>query len=69
MDIWDNAKDVIVDRLEQEGLIAPKDTRDTIVARQTFMFAKDLHFTSDPPVRTDDGGEAVPFLKTKLKID
>ena len=69
MDIWDNAKDVVVDRLEREGLIAPKYTRDTEAARQTFMFAKDLHFTSEPPVRTDDGEEAVPFLKTKLRVD
>ena len=69
MDIWDKARDVVVDRLEKEGLIAPKYTRDTEVARQTFMFAKDLHFTSEPPERTDDGEEAVPFLKTKLRVD
>lgn len=69
IDIWDKARDAVIDRLEQEGLIAPKYTRDTEAARQTFMFAKDLHFTSEPPVRTDDGEEAVPFLKTKLKVD
>ena len=69
IDIWDNAKDVIVDRLEQEGLIAPKYTRRTVAARQTYMFAQDLHFTSEPPIRTDDGEEAVPFLKTKLRVD
>ena len=69
MDIWDKVKDVVVDRLEDEGLIAPKYTRDTVATRQTFLFAKDLHFISNPPARTDDGEEAVPFLKTKLRVD
>ncbi len=69
IDIWDKVKDVVVDRLAKEGLIAPKYTRQTAVARQTLLFAKDLHFTDTHPERTDDGEEAVPFLKTKLKVD
>ena len=69
IDIWENAKDVVIDRLEQEGLIAPKHTRRTSTARQTYMFSEDLHFQSDAPVRTDDREEAVPFLKTKLRVD
>ena len=69
IDIWEKAKDVVIDRLEQEGLIVPKGIRKTIKARQTYMFAQDLHFISIPPDRTDDGTEAVPFLKTKLKVD
>ena len=69
IDIWDKAKDVVIDRLEQEGLIVPKGTRQTTKARQTYMFAQDLHFISIPPDRTDDGEEAAPFLKTKLKVD
>ena len=69
IDIWDKAKDVVIDRLEQEGLIVPKGTRQTTKSRQTYMFAQDLYFISIPPDRTDDGTEAVPFLKTKLKVD
>ncbi len=69
IDIWDKAKDVVIDRLEQKGLIVPKGIRKTTIARQTYMFSQDLHFISIPPDRTDDGEEAVPFLKTKLKVD
>ena len=46
IDIWKTAQDVIVDRLEKEGLIAPKYTRRTAVNRQTFLFAEDFYFTS-----------------------
>ena len=28
-----------------------------------------ISYSKTPPVRTDDGEEAVPFLKTKLKVD
>ena len=68
IDIWKTAQDVIIDRLEKEGIIAPKYTRRTAVARQTYIFSEDMHFTSHVPIRTDDGEEVVPFLKTKYKV-
>ncbi len=67
IDIWKNAQDVIVDRLEKEGLTAPKYTRRTTVNHQTYLFAEDMHFTSELPERTDDGEEAVPFLIPTFK--
>ena len=69
IDIWDKAEEVVLNRLESEGLIAPKYTRKTKPTAEAFLFTTDMHFTSELPTRTDEGEEAVPFLKTKLKID
>ena len=63
MDIWDNAKAVVLERLEREGLIS-KGRR----ARQGNLFAKDIHFTAAPPERTDDGDTAAPFLRVKQRV-
>ena len=50
IDIWDNAQAVVLQRLEQEGLLG--------------NFKLDaLSFTIAPPVRTDDGLPAAPALK------
>lgn len=56
-------------RLEKEGMKAPKYTRRKKASSQELLFAEDIHLTSELPVRTDDGLAAVPFLKTKLRID
>ena len=63
MDIWDNAKAVVLERLEREGLIGKGRQ-----AHQGNLFAKDIHFTSTPPIRTDDGETAAPFLRVKERI-
>ncbi len=63
MDIWDNAKAVVLERLEREGLIS-KGRR----AKQGNLFAKDIHFTSALPIRTDDGETASPFLRVKQRV-
>ena len=67
IDIWNNAEEVVLNRLEKEGLTAPKYTRRNERNRQIFLFSEDMHFTSELPVRTDDGGETVPFLRSKIK--
>ena len=64
IDIWDGAEDVVVDRLEQEGLKAPKYTHKTKKARQQYLFASELTFTSKLPERTDDEEVAVATLPT-----
>ena len=64
IDIWDNAKDVVLGRLELEGLIDPRSTD----RRHGHLFADDVAFTSNPPTRTDDGGSAAPTLRTKVKM-
>ena len=69
IDIWDKAEEVVIDRLEQEGLIAPKYSRKTASTAERFLFTDDMYFMSTLPNRTDTGEEAVPFLKPKLKVD
>ena len=69
MDIWDQAEEVVLDRLDQEGLIVRKHKRKKRARGQAMLFVDDVHFTSHVPRRTDDGREAVPFLKPKLKVD
>ena len=69
IDIWNEVMNVVLDRLEKEGLKAPKHSRRKTALKQGFLFADDLNFTSELPERTDYGEEAIPFLKTKLRVD
>ena len=64
IDIWDNAKDVVLSRLEREGLIDPRSTD----GKHGHLFADDVTVTPDPPDRTDEGEPAVPKLRTKIKV-
>ncbi|WP_428122708.1 DNA methyltransferase [Candidatus Poriferisodalis sp.] len=57
IDIWDRAHEVVIDRLRKEGLAAPDTDEDRLV---TFG---DITYTMEPPVRTDDGETAAPFLQ------
>ena len=68
IDIWDKAQDAVVERLEKEGLTAPKYTRRTKKARQQFLFAEEFTFTDAIPDRTDGGETSAPYLKTKSKL-
>ena len=63
-DIWNEAQDAVIERLKRENLMAPDGNPDG-----KFFHVGQLHYETDPPQRTDDGLEAVPFLKTKLKVD
>ena len=63
MDIWDNAEAVVLQRLEQEGLIGEGSD-----GLHGHLFSEDVHFTAEPPARTDDGSEAAPFLRVKERI-
>lgn len=65
IDIWPEVQDVIIDRLEKEGLIAPKYTRRTQKAKQKYFWSEELYFTSDLPVRTDDGKTDTSYLAVK----
>ena len=44
-----------MDRLESEGLLGG-------------LNVGDLSFTTEPPKRTDDGGNAAPFLRVKQRV-
>ena len=58
IDLWDKAHDVVLERLEKEGLANPQGG-DT-----TLSFA-DITYTTEPPVRDDQlDTRAVPYLET-----
>ena len=56
IDIWDNAKTVVLDRMAQERMALPE-------AERGDLFTETVHFTAEPPRRTDDGLPAAPALK------
>ena len=56
IDIWDNAKKVVLDRMARERLALPE-------AERGDLFTEEIHFTAEPSKRTDDGLPAAPFLK------
>ena len=62
IDIWDGAHDIVLKRLHDEGLAAPGDANDRLFT------LGDVTYTTEPPVRTDDGAEAVPFLQVTERI-
>ena len=59
--IWDKAHELVVERLKQEGLAAGGDSAGKLAFG-------DIHYTTKPPTRTDDGEAASPFLRTKVKV-
>jgi len=61
IDIWENAKDIVLDRLVQEKLIGTGMDR-------TDLFDEEVYFTANPPVRTDDGDRVAPFLRVKERV-
>ena len=64
IDIWDNAKQVILDSLEREELLETGHS----AQGQGLLFANDIHFLDVPPVRNDDGDAAAPFLRVKQRV-
>lgn len=62
MDLWDECKNVIIQRLRKEGLIQNTDHPDG------YLFPKDIVFTDQIPERTDDKEEAAPFLRVKVRV-
>ena len=62
IDIWNKAQQIVIERLEKTDLHRTEKTKTT-------LFSEKMYFISQPPVRTDDTEEVVPFLKTTLKVD
>ncbi len=60
MDIWDGAKDIVLMRLEKEGLARPD-------SEHGLMFPHDVHYTTKPPTRTDDNAMAAPSFRLKIQ--
>ena len=62
IDIWDKARELVEDRLKRDADLRKSDG----TAKDMFPNGKIGCFT-EPPKRTDDGLEAAPTLKTKVK--
>jgi len=60
MDIWDGAKDIVLMRLEKEGMARPD-------SEHGLMFPHDVHYTAEPPTRTDDNAMAAPSFRLKIQ--
>lgn len=61
VDIWDKAHETVIARLQREGLAADGDSGDMLAFG-------DVYYETEPPTRTDDGNEAVTFLRVKERI-
>ena len=67
IDIWDGAKDVVLDRIEKEGLaVSGSKIGGESGGTRTLAFG-DITYSTVPPVRTDDNEVAAPNLKLKVK--
>ena len=53
---------MVLDRLESEGLAVPYEDDDRYTSHLLTFGA--VNYTAKPPVRTDDGEEAVLYLQT-----
>ena len=64
IDIWDKAHKVVMERLKEEcHLAGPDGKRDDLI----YVEGK-ITYTDTPPTRTDNGGMAVPLLKTIKRL-
>ena len=64
IDIWGNAKAVVLQRLEKEGLIVPETTD----GLHGHLFPGDVVSIDQLPTRTDTGESAAPNLRTKVRV-
>ena len=58
MDIWEDARQMVLDRMESENLVV-RDRGDRRVGQQSLTFA-DIHCETEPATRTDDGEPVGP---------
>ena len=63
IDIWDEAHDTVIRRLQKEGLEGP----DGSIREALPLYGK-IHYSKEPPERTDDGETAAPFLRVKVRF-
>ncbi len=61
MDIWEGAHDMVLKRLQKEGLASPRATSDRLI---TFG---DVTYSKVPPIRNDDKEIAAPGFKLKIQ--
>ena len=63
IDIWDKAHDAVIRRLSREGLGVPEGS----VGEALPLYGK-IHYSKEPPERTDSGETVAPFLRVKKRI-
>ena len=63
IDIWDNAHETVIKRLQREGLEGP----DGSLGEALPLYGK-IHYSKEPPERTDDGETAAPFLRVEERV-
>ena len=63
MDIWAEAHETLLARLESEGLAVPS----TDPKQPHLITFGDVYYETEPPIRTDENELAAPGLKLKLK--
>ncbi|MCY3907778.1 MAG: DNA methyltransferase [Anaerolineaceae bacterium] len=62
MDIWDGAKDIVLERLQKEWLFTPEASES-----KKIMFPHEVTIKNTPPVRSDDNAIAAPALKLRIQ--
>lgn len=60
MDIWDGAYQVVLDRLQAEGLAVDGES-------DRLLTLGDIHYSTAPPIRSDDNAVAAPAFKLKSR--
>ena len=63
IDIWDEAHETVIKRLQKEGLEGP----DGSLGEALPLYGK-IHYSKEPPERTDSGETAAPFLRVKERV-
>ena len=63
IDIRENSKEVILQRLAKESLTEKEE-----ISRSGHIFPEEIVFTDQLPERTDDQEEAAPFLQVKVRV-
>ena len=63
IDIWDKAHETVIRRLSKEGLAMPDGS-----IGEAIPFFGDIHYSKEPPERTDDGETAAPFLRVRERV-
>ena len=64
IDIWGEAYNAVIQRLQKERLLAP----DGDDGNTDFFMAGQIRLETEPPERRDDGETASPFLRVKQKV-
>ena len=62
-DIWDKSIHAVIDRFHSEGLEVPEEKQS-----EWLLIKGGVEYTTDLPIRTDEGQEALPFLRVKETI-